>query len=403
MASGDQGPARPKVAFLGPTSSYSHQATKSVFPDDTWELSPTVTIKDIFDVVQSGEVKAGVVPFENSTHGIVTFTLDALADRKGLYSNLIVTGEIYLDVHHFLLGRPKQAEATEESDEPVEGAAGSGKSTEEPPKATTEEQPGSAEVLPEAVETKSEPTTTSESEPEPEPEEAPAQAPVPVPGQPLHSLAHITRIYSHPQAFGQTSLFVSTHLPGVETVETSSTSRAAQLAAADPTGCSAAIAGELNASANPGLVVLAPNIQDRDDNTTRFLVVFREDGDVDVLPHDLYVPYAARKGDLTLEELTGLQRSMFKSLMRFTVPHDKPGALADVLDCFRAAELNLTSINSLPSLERPFRYMFFVEFEGDRPGRRTDGSGDKVMAAYEGIAKAAKDWKKLGTWMKQRD
>ncbi|KAB5558183.1 Prephenate dehydratase-domain-containing protein [Coniochaeta sp. 2T2.1] len=399
MASSDQGPARPKVAFLGPTSSYSHQAAKSVFSDDTWELSPTVSIKEIFDVVQSGEVRAGVVPFENSTHGIVTFTLDTLADRKGLYSNLIVTGEIYLDVHHFLLGRPKQSEATEES-EPVKGA-GSGKSTEELPKATTEEQPESAEMPPEAVEKESEPTTTAESEQEPEPEAAPASAPVP--GQPLHSLTHITRIYSHPQAFGQTSLFVSTHLPGVETVETSSTSRAAQLAAADLTGCSAAIAGELNASANPGLVVLAPNIQDRDDNTTRFLVVFREDGDVDVLPHDLYVPYAAKKGDLTLEELTGLQRSMFKSLMRFTVPHDKPGALADVLDCFRAAELNLTSINSLPSLERPFRYMFFVEFEGDRPGRRTDGSGDKVMAAYEGIAKAAKEWKKLGTWMKQRD
>lgn len=304
--------------------------------------------------MQSGDAKAGVVPFENSTHGTVTFTLDALADRQGIYNSLIVTGEIYLDVHHFLLGRRK---------DPEDAA----------------EKPDTAE-------------------PETETETAPSD----VKAQPLTSLSHIARIYSHPQAFGQTSAFVSKYLPGVETVETSSTSRAAQLAAADESGTSAAIAGEAAAAASR-LDVLARHVQDRDDNTTRFLVIFREDGDVDVLPHDLYVPYAARKGDLTLEELTGLQRSMFKSLMRFTVPHDKPGALADVLDCFRMAELNLTSINSLPSLERPFRYLFFVEFEGDRPGRRTDGSGDAVKAAYDGIAKAAKSWKKLGTWMKQRD
>ncbi|OIW33431.1 PDT-domain-containing protein [Coniochaeta ligniaria NRRL 30616] len=368
MASSEQGPVRPKVAFLGPHSSYSHQATKSVFSENDWELSPTVTIKEIFDVVQSGDAKAGVVPFENSTHGTVNFTLDALADRQGIYNSLIVTGEIYLDVHHFLLGRRKE--------------------------------PGDAEK-PEAAEAETvEPETAEPEAAEPETAE-PETTPSNTKSQPLTSLSHITRIYSHPQAFGQTSAFVSAHLPGIETVETSSTSRAAQLAAADPTGASAAIAGEI-AAATTGLDVLAADIQDRDDNTTRFLVIFREDGDADVLPHDLYVPYAARKGDLTLEELTGLQRSMFKSLLRFTVPHDTPGALADVLDCFRTAELNLTSINSLPSLERPFRYLFFVEFEGDRPGR-TDGSGDAVRAAYEGIAKAAKSWKKLGTWMKQRD
>lgn len=317
---------------------------------------------EIFDVVQSGTAKAGVVPFENSTHGSVTFTLDALADRQGIYQNLIVTGEIYLDVNHFLLGRKPKVEAEEPQ---------SAKEAE-----SAEEQADSA----------SGPEIISAS----------------AKGRPLTSLTHINRIYSHPQAFGQTTLFVSTHLPGVETVETSSTSRAAQLAAADPSGASAAIAGEA-AAADAGLDVLAADVQDRDDNTTRFLVIFRDDSDVDLLPHSLYVPYAAKQGELTLQELEGLQRSMFKSLMRFTVPHDRPGALADVLECFKGAGLNLTSINSLPSLERPFRYLFFVEFEGDRPGHRTDGSGDAVKAAYEGIDKVAKGWKKLGTWMKQRD
>lgn len=350
-------------------------------------MSLTVEV-EIFDVVQSGAAKAGVVPFENSTHGTVTFTLDALADRQGIYNNLIVTGEIYLDVHHCLLGR-----MSEEEPEPA-------KETETSQEGEISRESESAEE-PESAQ---EPETAKESEPTQESESTtdPAPAPSPTKGQPPTSLAHITRIYSHPQAFGQTTSFISAHFPGVETVETSSTSRAAQLAAADPAGTSAAIAGEIAASTT-GLDVLASDIQDRDDNTTRFLVIFREDGDVDLLPHSLYIPYAAKQGDLTLEELEGLQRSMFKSLMRFTVPHDKPGALADVLECFKGAGLNLTSINSLPSLERPFRYLFFVEFEGDRPGHRTDGSGDGVRAAYEGIDKVAKGWKKLGTWMKQRD
>jgi len=348
---------------------------------------------EIFDVVQSGAVKAGVVPFENSTHGPVTFTLDALADREGVYNNLIVTGEIYLDVHHYLLGRkPEEAEAAKKLQK--EDTTKEADAAEDSETAKESESAQESETAREAK-TPAEPDIATEPQP-PSAE---------VKGQPLTSLAHITRIYSHPQAFGQTTAFVSRHLPGVETIETSSTSRAAQLAAADPTGTSAAIASlaAATSAAHGDLSVLAPHIQDRDDNATRFLVLFREDSDPDELPHDLYVPYAARRGDLTLEELEGLQRSMFKSLMRFTVPHDRPGALADVLECFKGAGLNLTSINSLPSLERPFRYLFFVEFEGDRPGRRTDGSGDKVREAYEGIDKAARGWKKLGTWMKQRD
>ncbi|EAQ91369.1 hypothetical protein CHGG_03304 [Chaetomium globosum CBS 148.51] len=71
------------VAFLGPFNSYSHQATKIAFPEAKWHLEPTTTIKEVFDRVQSQHAPHGVVPFENSTHGTVTFTLDNLADRAG--------------------------------------------------------------------------------------------------------------------------------------------------------------------------------------------------------------------------------------------------------------------------------------------------------------------------------
>lgn len=77
-------------------------------------LSPSFTLAgtavlipsaEVFDRVQSGPAPYGVVPFENSTHGTVTFTLDCLADRAGEYADIVVCDEVYLDVHHFLLGR----------------------------------------------------------------------------------------------------------------------------------------------------------------------------------------------------------------------------------------------------------------------------------------------------------
>jgi prephenate dehydratase len=295
-------------------------------------------ITEIFEVVQSGVTEVGVVPFENSSHGPVTFTLEALADRQDRYHNLTVTGEIYLDVHHFLLGRRK----------------GLG-------------------------------TASSDSK-----------------GQPLTDLSHITRIYSHPQAFGQTPAFVSTRLPGVETIETSSTSRAAQLAAADESGTSAAIAGEA-AGVSTGLDILASHIEDRDDNTTRFLVIIRDDSDSSVLPRRLLIPFADKNGEADKKRAPKpLDKSVFKALLRFTVPHETPGALADVLGSFKRAKLNLTSINSLPSLERPFRYVFFVEFEGDGQ-ERMEEAGRRIQGAYDDIAKVAKSWRKLGIWMKQRE
>jgi len=89
----------------------------------------------------------------------------------------------------------------------------------------------------------------------------------------------------------------------------------------------------------------------------------------------------------------------FRCSATFTVPHRSPGALADVLECFRRFGLNLTSINSLPSLMEPFQYLFFVEFEGSRFG---DADG-RVRRALEDVAKVAQTWRWLGSWVDQRE
>ncbi|KAK1756081.1 P-protein [Echria macrotheca] len=330
------------VAFLGPLATYSHQATRLVFPEEEqkqddetgkdkaekkkrWELLPTVTIREVFDKVQTGSARYGVVPFENSTHGTVTFTLDGLADRRGTYPDLEVCDEVYLDVHHYLLGRYPPGLG-------VSNTAGTHKDDRRK--------------------------------------------------TPLVPLDHVKRVYSHPQAFGQTAGFVGRYLGGVETVDVSSTSKAAELAAADATGTSAAIAGEM-AGEKEGLDVLAREIEDREDNTTRFFVL-RRTGDTG--------PGSGLRGG------GGEGDKRYKSLVSFTVPHRTPGALADVLECFRRGGLNLTSINSLPSLVEPFRYLFFVEFEGSG----YDDPEGRVRGVFDSLERTAETWRWLGSWVNRR-
>lgn len=201
------------------------------------------------------------------------------------------------------------------------------------------------------------------------------------------SLAHVKRVYSHPQAWGQVTRFMRERLRGIETIDVSSTSRAAALAKADATGSSAAVSSALAAEVQ-GLEVLARNIEDRDDNTTRFFVLRKTED----------TTAATEAPQQTEARAGGEDGKKYKSLVSFTVPHSAPGALADVLDCFRAGGLNLTSINSRPSLREPFQYVFFVEFEG----HRYDDPEGRVQDVLEGIARVAQSWRWLGSWVNMR-
>jgi len=291
----------------------------------------------VFVAVQGGRAEYGIVPFENSSHGTVSFTLDGLADRAGVLGDVVVVGEVYLDVHHCLLGFPSPSSR--------EGGAG--------------------EVRKEYG------NEGDEKEWK---------------GAPRTPLDHIHRVLSHPQAFGQTGVFSNKFLKGKELVEVSSTSKAAEMAKGDETGQTAAVASEM-AGEMTGLEVLARWIEDREDNTTRFFVL-RSLGSGDGEARE----EQERAGGVG-EETKG-----YKSLVSFTVPHRRAGALADVLDCFRRRELNLTSINSLPSLVEPFNYLFFVEFEGSR----FNDSEGRVEAVFRDLDEVAERWRWLGSWERQR-
>lgn len=86
-----------KVAFLGPEGSYSHQATHTMFSQDS-ELIPQKDIETVITEVAARRAELGVVPVENSTEGMINRTLDMMAT-----SRLFVCREIMLPIRNCLL------------------------------------------------------------------------------------------------------------------------------------------------------------------------------------------------------------------------------------------------------------------------------------------------------------
>lgn len=88
-----------KVAFLGPATSFSHDAVLKAFPSA--DLAEVHSIQGVFSAVEEGSADLGVAPFENSTEGSVTTSLDLLLSK-----NLFIGGEIFVDVVHCLMAKP---------------------------------------------------------------------------------------------------------------------------------------------------------------------------------------------------------------------------------------------------------------------------------------------------------
>jgi len=143
----------------------------------------------------------------------------------------------------------------------------------------------------------------------------------------------IRKIYSHPQALAQCRRWLKKNFSQVETSEAVSTSRAAQMAAEDP--AAAAIASPVAANLY-GLKTVESGIEDYVHNYTRFLVLGRRN-----------------------EKPTGRDKTSF---LFSTV--DSPGSLYRVLKPLAEKEINLTKIESRPIKDKPWEYVFFLDFEG---------------------------------------
>jgi len=264
-----------KVAFLGPEGTFTHMAALKRFGREVFYF-PGKSIPEVFSLVEKGETLFGVVPIENSTEGVVNYTLDMF-----MASPLSIIGEIIISISHNLIAR--------------------------------------------------------------------------------RDCKEIKKIYSHPQAFGQCKGYLESNYPGIELIEASSTSKAAEMASEDLDG--AAIASEMVAE-KLNLEILASKIEDDPSNRTRFLVI----------------------GKNNENKMTGKDKTM----VMFSTAH-KPGSLYNALRCFAENNINLTMIQSRPSREVLWEFVFFVEFQGQ-------GEEEKVKEALNSLREIVWSYRILGSY-----
>ena len=264
------------ISYLGPEGTFTQLAAIKIFGNRNIYI-PKETIGDVFYSVEKNETEFGVVPVENTTEGIVSYTLDMF-----LECDLYICGELDMKISHCLLSKE-------------------------------------------------------------------------------NSIKKIKYVYSNPQAFAQCKNFVSTKLHNVKLYEVSSTAEAAKIVVKKR--YSAAISSEVSAKIYK-LNILVKNIQDLEDNFTKFIVIGK---------HSIAKPSGKDK------------TSILFSLK------DRVGILHDALSSFKKYGINLTKIESRPSKQRPWEYVFFVDFVGHINNKN-------VKKAIEELEQLCTNYKFLGSY-----
>ncbi|HHW4672882.1 MAG TPA: prephenate dehydratase [Xylella fastidiosa subsp. pauca] len=147
-------------------------------------------------------------------------------------------------------------------------------------------------------------------------------------------LEDIQRIYAHPQSFAQTACWLRANLPHVEKIPVSSNAEGARRAS--NANDAASIGSESAARVYALSKVFIHSIEDEQDNTTRFLVIGRR----------IFAP-------------SGCDRTSILVFIR-----DNPGALFEVLGSFARHGINMNRIESRPSHQVRWEYVFFIDLLG---------------------------------------
>ncbi|MES0873509.1 prephenate dehydratase [Sinimarinibacterium thermocellulolyticum] len=177
------------------------------------------------------------------------------------------------------------------------------------------------------------------------------------------TLSQVTKIYAHPQSFAQCRKWLDAKLPRAVREPVSSNGQAA--AQAREEGASVAAIASLQAGRIHALNILAANIEDDPSNTTRFLVLGKQDP-------------APTGQDLTSIVLTGHR--------------NQPGSLLKLLQPLADAGLDMTRIESRPVKDSAVRdYYFFIDFAGH-------AADPDVRAVLDALNNAAAFFKVLGSY-----
>lgn len=257
-----------KVAYLGPDGSFTHGVAESRFGAMS-EYLAMPAIATVFEAVQTGKARFGVVPIENNQEGVVAETMDSL-ERF----DLKIVAEVAQPIHFCL-------------------------------------------------------ATVADS------------------------ISSIRRIYSKDIAFRQCQNFIGKYLRDheVQMIPVNSTSEAARMALTEGPQ-TAALCSSVAAKIYK-LPVLFENVEDADNNMTRFLILAKD--------------FVNQKGQQD------------KTTILAKLP-EKPGSLVSFLQEFQQRNINLTKIESRPVRgDRGFAAWFYIEFDG----HRNDEAVQEILNKYE--------------------
>ena len=180
----------------------------------------------------------------------------------------------------------------------------------------------------------------------------------------MDSLDKVVRVCAHPQALAQCRAWLKEYLPAAQLVEATSNAEGARRAR-DEAG-TAAIAGDAAAEVYE-LNKLYSDIEDRPDNTTRFLVLGRK-------------LFPASGDDKT-------------TLLLSTSDTGDAGALYKLLGPLARNKVSMTRIESRPSRRRKWHYVFFLDLDGH-------AEEPKVSSALDGLRRQAQLFRVLGSYPK---
>ena len=181
-------------------------------------------------------------------------------------------------------------------------------------------------------------------------------------------LQQVTQFFAHEQAYGQTLQYTARHLCSADHIYTrSNTDSATQFLSTKEQLTPQAAIVPINLVEEHQDFVVAQDIQDYPNNTTRFVVVRkREDRE--------QLDFRKRKTSLFIEFET-----------------DRAGLLYEMLSIFNAYRINLCRLESRPSKRIPWSYVFFVDLYNSQESQRClsdleqAGFRAKILGCYDSL------------------
>lgn len=171
-------------------------------------------------------------------------------------------------------------------------------------------------------------------------------------GNPHSNAENVQKIVSHQQSLGQCRLWLDKHYPGIPRVPVSSNAEAALLVSQEP-GV-AAIASKSAADIYQ-LQVLAQDLEDSADNTTRFLIISKKK--------------QSQASVNSADDKTSL----------IVTTYNEPGALLSVLEPLKRFAVNMSKLESRPSGNEAWSYRFYIDVDG----HQNDSNIASALAALD--------------------